>query len=844
MTLIVANCGGGSDTGAVPGVPQQQTEQFITKDVSGYIYYSPSPEDSEIDKRFVILNAPLTGDDSFLNQLSSYFQESNPEFWNSSEMQALYGTMSSEMAKWIPLPAYSPDARLYGIYQDSKSGSPINVNSDGYFETSLQVKPTDANVSFEVVTGDSACYPVEGVSTSDITISEEGTTELISCPEQVITLPGWFVIFAVRGEPAVNLKDSGLAFTLNDPSVGWVTDPFYLKCMGAWNYNIAYGIFLAKPGLSTPVSTTITAQTVTGLSINIFTEVVKSCASLSGHVGGAGVIPEFGFVYSLGFDAFSCLDEAGNYTLDKVFQGHFRNVTAVYWIQENGVLTKHREERVINFFDGDLVNFDLPEGIQPTPTISPYYYYDPQMITILDQLKRWEKQFGVEYASQQGLDWLNGRLSDGATVPEGVIGARISEIHNVNYVIEVLFVDGAKFCVDFRDANEIIDNSQINQVVKNNIHIEDNLINTSQVPPPEADVIKDVLILSPFGWQWSSNRPSVVEDFADELTSLPQYTRVEKGTPDAITRSDGVQVIDITFGEVIHTLAPTATPAPAGTPTATPYPETSYFLFMNPDPNLTITSNDIVTPQDYDKIGDYDMVYIISHMRGDGLVACPAVRDSQQVVDFQNQMAGSPGVAFMWYDISPVYIEHRYITTVDLGPAYFQNLRPNNFNPPLLVYICACGSAKDTCIMPNTFVNRGVKLYLGHNLAETYSDWEIPLSYYLFHYMLYGVTGVWEDYEVVYYPQPYEVNGFNPFGPWGGNVEPGWTVPNNRPMNVQEALETLRYYNVSPSTSSDPKVSKAEIIPYTSQGQLTHPYSDDFPRIYFGGNVQVIVQEE
>ncbi len=342
MTLIVASCGGGSDTGAVPGIPQSQTEQFITKDISGYIYYSPSPEDSEVDKKFVILNAPLAGEDSFLNQLSSYFQEANPDFWNSSEMQSLYGTMSSEMGKWIPLPAYSPDARLYGIYQDSKSGSPIPVNSDGYFETTVQVKSTDANISFEVVTGDSACYPVEGVSTSDIATSEEGATELISCPEQIITLPGWFMIFAVRGEPEANLKDSGLAFTLNDPSVGWVTAPFYLKCGGVWNYNVAYGIFLAKPGLSTPVSTTITAQTVTGLSLNIFTEVVKSCASVSGHVGGAGVIPEFGFVYSLGFDAFSCLDEAGNYKLNAVFKGHFRNVTAVYWIQENGVLVKHR----------------------------------------------------------------------------------------------------------------------------------------------------------------------------------------------------------------------------------------------------------------------------------------------------------------------------------------------------------------------------------------------------------------------------------------------------------------------------------------------------------------------
>jgi len=239
---------------------------------------------------------------------------------------------------------------------------------------------------------------VEGVSPSDITTSEETAAELISCPEQIITLPGWFVIFAVRGKSAVNLKDSGLTFTLNDSSVGWVTDPFYLKCMGAWNYNIAYGIFLAKPALSTPVSTTIIAQTTTGLSVNIFTEVVKNCASVSGHVGGAGVIPAAGFVYSIGFDSFSCLDGAGNYKLDRVFRGHFRNVVAVYWLMENGVLTKHREERTIDFFDGDLTGFDLPAGVLPTPTVRPPGdpFYDIQVTTVLDYYAGLKEQFGPE----------------------------------------------------------------------------------------------------------------------------------------------------------------------------------------------------------------------------------------------------------------------------------------------------------------------------------------------------------------------------------------------------------------------------------------------------------------
>jgi len=35
IALVVANCGGGSDTGAVPGIPQSQSEQFMTKNISG-----------------------------------------------------------------------------------------------------------------------------------------------------------------------------------------------------------------------------------------------------------------------------------------------------------------------------------------------------------------------------------------------------------------------------------------------------------------------------------------------------------------------------------------------------------------------------------------------------------------------------------------------------------------------------------------------------------------------------------------------------------------------------------------------------------------------------------------
>jgi len=411
--------------------------------------------------------------------------------------------------------------------------------------------------------------------------------------------------------------------------VGWVTEPFYLKCMGAWNYNIAYGIFLAKPGLSTPVSTTITAQTSSGISLNIFTEVVKSCASLSGHVGGAGVIPEFGFVYSLGFDAFSCLDESGNYKLNKVFRGHFRNVTAVYWIQENGVLTKHREERVINFFDGDMVNFDLPEGIQPTPTIRPAEdpFYFNQLATVTHFFGVWREEFGAESARQKIVEWINGNVPSSLPVPEGIVKAYISEDEDTKIMIE--FEDGMVIGI-MTELLEISERPTENE--QSFLNEESNgyrKIQTNSIESSAATTFKPekILILAPFAFEswygsWWGHK-TVFEDTVYELNN--NYNGYYKPMLKSVVTTSDTFLIDLndnyTNQDLQTYLGINAQPAlpvlkcklnPGG----------NLYNIVTPwDFGSLYSSAQITLPGDYSPMTDYGMIYIDTHGDSAGVTA-------------------------------------------------------------------------------------------------------------------------------------------------------------------------------------------------------------------------------
>ena len=498
ILIVNFGCGGSDSTGAIPGnLSQGTTVQLVSREVSGYIFatngLSSSRAGEEVSQRFVVLDVPLTGEDAFLNQVSSALQEDYPEDWNNPKMQELFNKLSAELSGWQSLSAIN-GAQLFTVYQDSRSENPLTVGEDGYFEGSVMVASTDDLVKFEVVIGEEDCYAVETIASSDMTASEGDSPSLSSCPEIILNFPGFCSLFRVHGN-GINLKEAGLTFTLNASSIGCVTAPIYLRCRGSRKYNVGYGIFYANPGLTTPIDTTITASTTTGLTLSIFTEVIGSSASIRGHVGGAGVVPVFGFVYSFGCHAFDCLNEAGDYHLSSVFQGHNRKVVAIYWlVQPDGRWKKYREERTVGFFGGDLSGFDLPETVVDRLPTDPYY--DRISLKIAKQKWEWRGDLGEELAAQKTVDWINGLVPEKplpAEIAEAIATAELDEYERGR--IWLKFKDGMSVTIAGQGHWEE-DISSMDTKIYNNL-------SSPPVSAGEADTVGtcNILMIHPFAWE-------------------------------------------------------------------------------------------------------------------------------------------------------------------------------------------------------------------------------------------------------------------------------------------------------------------------------------------------------
>jgi hypothetical protein len=207
---------------------------------------------------------------------------------------------------------------------------------------------------------------------------------------------------------------------------------------------------------------------------------VKSTASISGKVftGDKQLIK--GYVKSLGPKAYCKLDSAGNYSLPKVYRGHDRKVTAVYWIMENGKKKKYKQIKVIDFFNGDLTGFNFGVEATPTPTATetptatptqPFLHplnpvYDNRFVEVMYQYGIWEKESGNATAIQNTINWLNG--GSDLPVPENIVGADMDQ--NDNNYIWIYFDDGMGICMDCRD-NSIQEEetpAQSNKQIKNN----------------------------------------------------------------------------------------------------------------------------------------------------------------------------------------------------------------------------------------------------------------------------------------------------------------------------------------------------------------------------------------
>jgi len=269
------------------------------------------------------------------------------------------------------------------------------------------------------------------INSSDAT----GAAELKSCPEKIFAFLGEILIFKVYSEPGINLKSAGLTFTLNNPSIGCITQPVYLCLFGAHKYQVAYGCVYIKPGLDTPVDTTITAKLNSGQSMNIFLEVIKKTVSISGTVytGGSPLVK--GYVKSLGSKACCKIDASGNYSLPKVFMGHGRSVIATWWTSENGQKIRHREEKVIDFFNADLTDFNFGVLPTPTPTSTPTAtpttrhpgdsFYDARVSEVFVQFEKWESEIGFNEAVKKTENWLKGNVTSEIPVPQEIVGANL-----------------------------------------------------------------------------------------------------------------------------------------------------------------------------------------------------------------------------------------------------------------------------------------------------------------------------------------------------------------------------------------------------------------------------------
>lgn len=441
------------------------TPALTSVPVNGYLYISnTSFEDGENITNTSFLDIPAVNPDSsgsipLLTQIFNLQQE-NPDDWNSPDIKELCDKLGTTLNQSIALPE---TAKVFTIYQDSLNENPLPVNNEGYISGQAVVGDTDTNVELEISLDDDNYIDAETIIPSNNLTSSDATgVRLQSCPGKIFVLPGEVIMIQVYSTTGINLKEAGLTFSLKNPNLGCITlKPIFLEICGKKKYEKAYCLFYAKKNLTTPIDTVITAKTTTGLQLEIFTEIIKSSASISGKIFTTGGKPLIkGYVKSIGPKAFYKLDSSGNYTLPRVFRGHFRKITATYWIEDNGKKIRHREEKIIDFFNSDLTNFNFGEELlTPTPiptlTATPTFppptdpYYDNISAKIIDQKLKWQEELGWDEGRRKTVDWLNNEateLSLPFEISEAIKEARIDEYNPYRIYFE--FKSGVKIGVN------------------------------------------------------------------------------------------------------------------------------------------------------------------------------------------------------------------------------------------------------------------------------------------------------------------------------------------------------------------------------------------------------------
>ncbi len=749
--LTIASCGGGN-TGIIPSsnanpnpseIPNFTPIPILTNvSVSGYMYAGNiTTEDGETIPSINVLDVPAyqadsSGNEPFITQFSNSLKQDYPEDWAKPEIQELYAQLNKTLSESKPLPEYNVGAQVYSVYDDS---SAIPINSNGYFEDSVLKETTDNNVKLEVALGEDSYTEVETLPSSNILSSSEATNaELKSCPEKIFAFPGEIVIFRVTAN-GLNLKSAGLKFVLDNPSIGCVTQPVYLCFFGEKKHQTSYGCLYVKNGLNTPIDTTITAITNSGLSLKIFTEVLKKTGNISGTVFTGDIPLVKGKVKSLGPKACCKLDSAGNYTLPKVFLGHERSVVATWQTSENGQKVRHREEKIIDFFNSDLTGFNF--GIKPTPTSTPTQiptwlppgdpYINDTMSKVWGQFVQWLGKYGEEQAREMTLKWLNGELKEPPR-PENIIKAI-----GFNKGITLYFSNGMTM--------------GFSATLDDPMGIQDLMIKASTPHHPQKEIKKDkeqlnkqeqekvntfnsarTLILAPLEFNYCSlfRSPGIKSfqwDIADNL--------MQKGYEvDAIRTSDNTLTINY--------------PPPPNPNNQDPNhyidiqqvpPGTGLWYLFHKGTNAKLTfnikdPNNLVKPSDFinRNLKNYGIISIISHtdensMHGRGIQCSPCETDNQDLIEWQldnisnNCDVNLNGDGF-WYTTYVLYKELNPQTGIcDVYPYYVIFLLPKvfekqDFNKDSLVFIDSCLSW-DT--YKDMFSNKPVKVFMGYQERVT-----------------------------------------------------------------------------------------------------------------------------
>ncbi|MEQ8186980.1 MAG: hypothetical protein ABRQ39_03320 [Candidatus Eremiobacterota bacterium] len=809
--FIISSCGGGSNNGTLPVtntntsidsnpsvVTSTPTPVLIQKPIQGYIYsYNTVTEDGETVPCINILDVPAcqndaSGNESFITQVSNNLKQDYPEDWKKPEIQELYAQLSSTLSESRPLPEYSAQAQVSSVYSDTS----IPVGSDGHFDNTVLTGAADNNVKLELALGEDSYAEVETLPSSSGNINSSdatGAAVLKSCPEKIFAFPGEIVIFKVYSEPGINLKSAGLKFTLNNTSIGCITQPVYLCLFGAHKYQVAYGCVYIKHGLDTPVDTTITARLNSGQSMNIFLEVIKKTASVSGTVYTGGSTLVKGYVKSLGPKACCKIDSSGNYSLPRVFMGHSRSVIATWWTSENGQKVRHREEKVIDFLNANIAgfNFGVPPTPTPTPTPRPPYdeFYDQVTSAVLYKYNEWEAELGKDEAIQRIIIWLNRELPDGPLVPDEIAGASSgSNPHEIS----VYFKDGMSICIFTSDPiiveqpdpnEEIVEKEEIKPLSRLNANANTTVKNA------------DVLILSPFFWE-NETADCRMEN---EINSI----LVDNGYN--VTCKKPKSGVDFYF-DWEHPIKDPNAPNP-------------YIPLIKC--YLTSSWDKIVTPWDFENMEKYGIIYIATHgwTQTDDLDWEVPSDDSE--IQYSYLYCGIDVRSWWldrfkktpidsWVETHPrcndiedpadpgfwryVYREIKFENAVENHPQawtktvnftnrYFANLDNGRNFKDSLIYISACRSYW----MKEYF--KSPKVYLGNEKIGN-SGWTRPFAYYFFGFMMYGPEGCAQDdkkngklFKIPNAPIP---DGNPPFD-------------QNIPMDAHEALKQLAdYYKVNP----------------------------------------------